>query len=69
MEQQSKLKFSYTNRFGNESTTEETFDEETLNEVGENTLDYIIERFKAFLIFAQFHETTVNKINYNNEEI
>ena len=64
---QSKIKFSYKNEFDNEVSIEETFNIETLEAVGENSFEYILERFKAFLKFAQFSEKMVNKIQYLDE--
>lgn len=59
----SRLKFEYENEFGTLVKTEETFDENVLYDVGENTFDHIVDRFKAFLKYAQFSEESVDKIN------
>ena len=58
----SRLRIEYENDFGNIVKTEETFDENVLSDVGEGTLPYMIERFRAFLIYAQFSEKSINEI-------
>ena len=63
----SRIKFEYENEFGDVVKTEETFNENVLQNVGENTFDYIVERFKAFLKYAQFSEESVDKIKNEDE--
>lgn len=65
---QSKLEFHYTNEFGNTTITKEDFEVDVLEAAGENTFEYIVERFKAFLKFAQFSEKMVDSIQYLDEE-
>jgi len=65
--QQSKIEFRYVNEFGDEVVTKETFESNVLEVMDKNTFEYIVERFKAFLIFAQFNEDTVNQIRYMDD--
>ena len=65
----SRIKFEYENEFGDVVKTEETFNEDVLQGVGENTFNYIVEGFKTFLKHAQFSEDSVDKIKDCDEDI
>lgn len=68
MEKQlNRIEFKYVDEYNNEVSTSETFDVNVLENIGENTFEYIVERFKAFLIFAQFNNKNVNSITYHDE--
>ena len=60
--QKSKLKFEYANEFGNVTKTEEEFNMSIVVETGGTTFDHLVERFKAFMLYAGYPEVLVKSI-------
>lgn len=63
--QKSKLKFEYTDEFGNVTKTEEEFDMANVMETGGNPFDHLVDRFKAFMLYAGYPEVLVKSIKTN----
>jgi hypothetical protein len=60
-----KLKFYYKNEFNYKTKVCETFDDICTEG---STFDYVVDRFKSFLISCQFSEELVNKIQIVEDE-
>ena len=65
--QKSKLKFEYSDEFGNVTKTEEEFDMSVIDDAGIDNFEHIVDRFKAFLRFSGYAEKLVETITIEKE--
>jgi hypothetical protein len=61
-----KLKFSYTNMYGDKTKVTKEYDSESIQSVGESELDMIVEQFNSFLNQAGFITKIITDENLDN---